>query len=127
MILRRWLLISAFTLTTTASAGEAVPSTGTAATDVAQLLFALERAWVEAESQRDAAALDRILDREFIATFGSRAPLRKDDCIKVMTKSGFGPAASHTPSDRTVVVHGDTAIVGGGRSDNRRSAITSWN
>ena len=109
----KWLLVSAFTLTTAALAGDATTGVGSASADVAQQLFALERLWVDAENKRDAQTLNRILDRQYIATFGSGAPLRKDEFIRGITEDESDTMASQTSSDRTLVLDGDTAIVVG--------------
>ena len=71
-------------------------------------IAALERAWVDAEMNRDAGALERILDDQFICTFQTSKPLRKSDFIKAETRPG--PKGTQDLSDETVVIDRDTAI-----------------
>lgn len=73
-------------------------------------LAVLERAWVDAEINRDPVALERILDDQFVCTFQTSKPLRKSDFIKAETRPG-GPKETQDLSDETVVISGDTAIV----------------
>ena len=72
-------------------------------------LARLEREWVDAEANRDSAALDRILDDQFICTFLTGKPIGKSDFIKSETRPG--PKGTQDLSDETMIVSGDTAIV----------------
>ncbi len=72
-------------------------------------LAALERAWVDAEQNRDVAALDRILDDQFVCTFLTSKPIGKSDFIKSEMRPG--PKGSQDLSDESMIVSGDTAIV----------------
>jgi len=72
-------------------------------------LTALERAWVDAEQNRDAAALDRIIDDQFVCTFLTSKPIGKSDFIKSEMRPG--PKGSQDLSDETMILSGDTAIV----------------
>jgi ketosteroid isomerase-like protein len=71
------------------------------------------RDWVTAENAHDAAALDRILDDQFISTYAAGKPTRKAAFIKSLTKGTADPRQSQSLTDETVVVEGDTAILVG--------------
>lgn len=71
------------------------------------------RDWVAAENAHDAAALERILDDQFISTYGAGKPTRKAAFIKSLTKGEADPRQSQSLTDETVVVNGDTAILVG--------------
>jgi ketosteroid isomerase-like protein len=73
---------------------------------------ALEQKWVDAEIHRDAAALRRILDEKFIATFEAGAPLDRDAFIRAIV-SGKSTDVTQALSDSIVRVDGDTAVVAG--------------
>jgi ketosteroid isomerase-like protein len=79
------------------------------AADAKQML----RDWVTAENERDAAALERILDDQFISTYAAGKPTRKTAFIKSLTKGKPDPRQSQSLTDETVVVEGDTAILVG--------------
>jgi len=92
-----------------APAFAAAPSGSTRAE---QQLHAVQRAWVNAEIHRDAAALRRILDPRFIFTYAAGAPMRRDGFIHALV-SGKSRMLSQTLGDTTIVVDRDTAIVAG--------------
>src|ERR1700754_3413701 len=79
------------------------------AADAKQML----RDWVTAENTHDAAALNRILDDQFISTYAAGKPTRKAAFIKSLTKGKDDPRQSQSLTDETVVVEGDTAILVG--------------
>ncbi len=81
--------------------------------DPKQQVLDLEKEWVNAEIKRDSAALRRILDDKFIATFGARQPRDKEAFIKGIISAGVDPTEYQTLTDETVIVDGDTAIVVG--------------
>ena len=83
------------------------------AADAKQQASQLLRDWVTAENEHDAAALDRILDDQFISTYEAGKPTRKAAFIKSLTKGKADPAQSQSLTDETVVVEGDTAILVG--------------
>jgi len=93
----------------TARAQSAQAPTADAKQQVSQML----RDWVRAENEHDAAALDRILDDQFISTYGAGKPTRKAAFIKSLTKGEADPRQSQSLTDETVVVDGDTAILVG--------------
>jgi len=84
-----------------------------AATNAKQQASNLLRDWVTAENEHDAAALGRILDDQFISTYGAGKPVRKDAFIKSLTSGKADPRQSQSLSDETVIVDGDTAILVG--------------
>lgn len=72
-------------------------------------LATLEREWVDAEMNRDSAALQRILDDQFVCTFLTSKPLGKSEFIKAEMRPG--PKGIQDLSDETVIISGDTAVV----------------
>ena len=84
--------------------------TPAALTDEQQLL-ALEQEWVKAESNHDAATLERILDDQFLCRFGTAQPLGKKAFIAAVTDGPLDPTLSQTLSDQVIIINGDTAIV----------------
>ncbi len=91
-------------------AAQAETSAGPAA-DAKQQASQLLRDWVTAENEHDAAALDRILDDQFISTYGAGKPTRKAAFIASLTKGKADPRQSQSLTDETVLVDGDTAIL----------------
>jgi ketosteroid isomerase-like protein len=81
--------------------------------DVKQQVMTLLQDWVTAENAHDAAALNLILDDQFITTSGAGRPHNKADFIKSLTKGSAYPAQSQSLTDESVVVEGDTAVVVG--------------
>jgi ketosteroid isomerase-like protein len=71
----------------------------------------LERAWVNAEIDRDEAALRAILDDQFVCTFGSGRLLDKEAFIRAIIGDGSNSMLSHDLTERTFVLDGDTAVV----------------
>jgi ketosteroid isomerase-like protein len=78
-----------------------------------QQILDFEQLWVTAEHNRDAAALRRILDNKFVATFGGEKPMDKEAFIKVIVSGRPDPTESETLTDRNVILDGDTAVVVG--------------
>ena len=68
---------------------------------------------MDAENAHDVAELGRILDDQFISSYGAGKPTRKDAFIKALTKGKADPAQSQSLTDETVIVDGDTAILVG--------------
>lgn len=81
--------------------------------NVEQQVAKLLRDWVTAENEHDAAALDRILDDQFISTYAAGKPTRKAAFIKSLTKGQADPRQSQSIEDETILVSGDTAILVG--------------
>ena len=75
-----------------------------------QQVIATESEWVQAEVNRDAAVLDRVLDDRFL--LNSRNGGTRDKASVIADVMGWRMLAQ-TISDRTVVVDGDTAVVFG--------------
>lgn len=84
-----------------------------AAAEARQQVETLMKDWMAAENEHDAAALGRILDDDFISTYGAGKPVRKDAFIKSLTKGEADPRQSQSLSDETVIVDGDTAVLVG--------------
>jgi ketosteroid isomerase-like protein len=76
-----------------------------------QQVLALDSAWADAEVRHDAAALRRILDDHFIATFGAGKPYDKEGFIKTVIGGAPDPTEAQNLSDRTVRVDADTAVI----------------
>ncbi len=91
-------------------AGAAQAADGPSAGDAKAQVMNTLRDWAKAENEHDAAALDRILDDQFISTSGFGKPHSKQDFIKALTKGKADPRQSQTLEDETVVVEGDTAV-----------------
>ena len=83
------------------------------AADAKQQASQLLRDWVTAENEHDAAALDRILDDQFISTYAAGKPTRKAAFIASLTKGKADPRQTQSIEDETIVVDGDTAILVG--------------
>ncbi len=75
-----------------------------------QQVIAVESQWVEAEVNRDAAVLERVLDDRFILN-SSSGELR--DKATVIADVLRWTMVEQTITDRTVLIDGDTAIVFG--------------
>jgi len=73
----------------------------------------LEQEWVAAEHNHDAAALRRVLDDKFVASFGAGKPYDKEAFIKGIISGDVDPTESQTLADRTVIIDHDTAVVVG--------------
>lgn len=68
----------------------------------------VEREWSDAEIHHDVAALRRILDDKFIATFGTEVSLNKEQFIQAIDAETM---TSQQPSEATVIVDGDVAVI----------------
>ena len=93
-----------------AFAGEPTVESTTVA-QAAQQVLDVDRAWADAEVKHDAAALRRILDDHFVATFGAGKPYDKEGFIKAVIGGAPDPTESQDLSDRTVRVDSDTAVI----------------
>lgn len=96
-----------------ASLAGAEAADGLAPGDAKQQVLDVTQAWIAAENKHDAAALDQILDDQFISTFAANPPRGKDAFIKGITKGEIDPTQSQTITDEKVIVEGDTAILTG--------------
>ncbi|HUO01698.1 MAG TPA: nuclear transport factor 2 family protein [Rhizomicrobium sp.] len=77
-----------------------------------QVIDATEQ-WIAAENTHDAAALDRILDDQFISTYAANPPRSKTDFIRGITKGKVDPTQTQDLSDVSVAADGDTAVIVG--------------
>ena len=102
------VVVCAMTVTSAVAADSGGKQSGGAEKHV----LAQEQAWVEAETKRDAKALNRILHDRFTVTFNTGKLYNKEEFIKAEMESE-SEAPSQTLSDETVIVDGDTAIVAG--------------
>jgi ketosteroid isomerase-like protein len=105
----RNILGAAMAVSLVAGAAQAQSAHSPAEQQVSQLL----RDWVTAENEHDAAALDRILDDQFISTYAAGKPTRKAAFIASLTKGKPDPRQTQSIEDETIVVDGDTAILVG--------------
>ncbi|HWY53597.1 MAG TPA: nuclear transport factor 2 family protein [Terriglobales bacterium] len=81
--------------------------------DAKQRVLDLGKEWVAAEVKHDAATLRRILDDQFVASFGVKKPYDKEGFIKAIVSDDVDPTESQTLTDETVVIDDDTAVVVG--------------
>jgi ketosteroid isomerase-like protein len=84
-----------------------------------QQIVALEREWADAEVKHDSAALERILDDRFVATFATGKPLDKHAFIAQAMKFSF---TSQSVAHDVIQIYGDTAVIVGMGTGNSRSA-----
>lgn len=108
-------IITAACLTLLAGALAKAPTANTTFldADAKQQILDLEQTWVTAEHNHDAAALRRILDDKFLASFNADKPLDKEDFIKLIVTEEADPTESQTLTDRNVIIDRDTAVVVG--------------
>ncbi len=92
-------------------AAELTSSQRVPATDAKQQLLALEKEWTIAEDKHDAAALQRILDERFVATFGAKT-LDKKAFIDLFA-GDVDPTELQTLAYEAVIIDGDTAVLVG--------------
>ncbi|MEZ5277884.1 MAG: nuclear transport factor 2 family protein [Opitutaceae bacterium] len=71
-------------------------------------LIALDKAWIDAEVNRDQATLEQILDERFLATFSSGKTIDRTAYIAWIMESEIEPFEVLHDEIR---VHGDTALV----------------
>ena len=86
-----------------------------------QALLDLETEWTLAEEKHDEAALRRILDDRFVATFGAARTYDKEAFIALFAGGDTDDASrSQTITDDAVIIDGDTAVLVG--TDTARGA-----
>jgi len=105
----RNILVAVLAASFIACAAQAQTSRSPAEQEAVQML----RDWVTAENEHDAAALDRILDDQFISTYAAGKPRGKAAFIASLTKGKADPRQTQSIEDETIVVDGDTAILVG--------------
>ena len=79
--------------------------------DAEQEVMKVDQEWVEAEVARDAPALRRILDDNFIAVYGSGKVVDKETFIQDVIGDGSDKILSHDFGDFTFRLQGDTAML----------------
>jgi ketosteroid isomerase-like protein len=85
-------------------------ASGRPATEMERKVRTLEQEWVTAEINRDAAALRRILDDRFVATFDAGKPMDKEAFIKAITGDPTDVMQSQDVTDETHLIDRDTAV-----------------
>jgi hypothetical protein len=109
--MNRWPVgLIAACLVASSSLGGESGDPATPGSDVQQL-WKLEREWIAAEIKRDPAALRRILDDRFIATFGAAKSVDKEGFIKLVLGDGADETLSQDLTEQTVRVVQDTAVI----------------
>ena len=71
----------------------------------------VDKEWLEAEVARDAPALRRILDDNFVAVYGSGKVADKETFIRDVIGDGSDKVLSHDFGDFTFRAQGDTAVL----------------
>lgn len=71
-------------------------------------IIALDKAWIEAEVGRDQAALENILDEQFLATFASGKTIDRTTFIATIMQSDIKP---FEVIHEEIRVHGNTVVV----------------
>lgn len=79
--------------------------------DARQQVLDVELVWVAAEHNHDTATLRRILDDQFVASFGTAKPQNKETFIQAIVSGELDPTETQSLTDRTVIIDRDTAIV----------------
>jgi ketosteroid isomerase-like protein len=80
-------------------------------TEIQKQVLQVNRQWADAEIQRDATALRRILDDGFMAVYGSGRVADKEAFIKDVVGDPADKILSQDLGNLTVRVQGDTAVV----------------
>ena len=80
--------------------------------DPREQLIALEKDWVAAETNRDTAALRRMLDERFVVTLGTNT-YDREGFIGLFAGRPVDPTASQTLTYEAIVIDGDTAVLVG--------------
>ncbi len=109
--MKKHLLIVALALTGAALSPAALAAQ-TSAEARQQIVDATEQ-WIAAENKHDTAALDRILDDQFISIYAANMPRDKAAFIKGLTKGPLDPSQSQSLTDVSVVADGDTGVIVG--------------
>lgn len=106
----RYLLMVAAFCSATSSMGWGEASEPARSADEQDVLK-VDSDWAAAEVRRDEAALERVMDNRFIATFGQGKPVDKPTFIKSILSEDPRTAVTQELSNRSVIVDGDTAVV----------------
>lgn len=76
-----------------------------------EALLDLEQVWVQAETEKDAETLERILHDRFIATFSGGQTVDKAAFIALICGDGSSVMHSHDFTDRRMVIDAHTAVI----------------
>jgi len=76
--------------------------------DAKQQVLDLGKEWVAAEVKHDAAALRRILDDKFVASFGVKKPYDKENSSRQLSDD-VDHTESQTLTDETVIIDNDSS------------------
>jgi hypothetical protein len=104
-------LIAACALASSLSLAGEPKASGTPVAEAEQQVLDVDRAWADAEVKHDTAALRRVLDDRFVATFGAGKPYDKEGFIKAVVDEEPDTTASQELTDRMVRVDRDTAVI----------------
>ena len=91
--------------------GGAARAVEPARTPAEQAVLKVDREWADALTAQDGAALRRVLNDRFVATFGAAKPLDKAGFIKLILSGERDLTTTQDFSDRTLIVDGDTAVL----------------
>ena len=80
---------------------------------VEQILIQMEHDWSQADTQKDAAALNRILAEDWIGIDFEGTVLTKPQALRDISSSDSGSLESTVLSDIKVRIYGETAVVTG--------------
>jgi hypothetical protein len=110
--MKRLLIISALICTSSlVSAAQTAPKPGTDENAARDVLVSLTKEWINAETQRDGAALDRLLADDFVGIAPSGEKVTKK--MIVPDPKGQGGGLSFTGDDFVARVYGDMGVVTG--------------
>jgi len=104
-------LMLAWCMAALSAATEPTSSKAAPAADAKQQLMDLEKEWAAAEDKGDLAAIRRILDERFVATYGAKTYDREG--FLQFFAGDVDPTASQTLTYDAVIIDGDTAVVVG--------------
>lgn len=110
MIREAIVILPVFVCSVLYARGESRPWKMDAIGNDEQQVLKLHQKWAEAELKHDAAALARILDDEFVASYASGKAMDKATFIAQAMKFSM---ASQTVSPDVVHIYGDTATIAG--------------
>jgi hypothetical protein len=118
-----WLILVLFTIGANAQTSDTpdVSKKGRIISSDEADLMDLDKAWIDAEVNHDKAALERILEDRFLATFASGKTVDRMEFIEGVMKMTISPfEVIHD----VIRIHGDTALVIDLASD--RSTKYTW-
>ena len=107
--MRIFFVILVCCVATLSAATEPKNSKTVPSADAKQQVLDLGKEWVAAEVKHDAAALRRILDDKFVASFGVKKPYDKEEFIKAIVSDDVDHTESQTLTDETVIIDNDSS------------------